>query len=295
MSEAVQADILRLQRAFAGGHGEAFDSFTFRAFDLRVKEMERLRILVDDQDLSLADNREVARDDLATGAEDTVISGNVLDNDQVGDLARAVPLLQGPDAGALSLQADGCWQFDASTGFEDLAPGQSRLVAFRYAVTDADGDRAEATVTLTITGTNDAPVVTGDVAGAVGDLGAATATGRLTAQDVDAGDTVQFGGSAAGNYGDFSVDALVAWSFALNAASPATRALAAGQVATERFAVSATDGHGAVVEDGGAVATDGRRPGRGCCHPLGADGGGANGRRSADVSYQWHHRATERL
>ena len=65
-------------------------------------------------------------------------------------------------------------------------------------------------VTVTLTGTNDGPVVTsgpGDAAGAATENAAPVTGGTLAATDADAGAALAWSGSAAGLYGSFAIAA----------------------------------------------------------------------------------------
>lgn len=159
------------------------------------------------------------------------------------------------DAG-VSGGADGSFSFDPNGEFDDLPVGSSRDVSFVYEVEDANGDTDQATVTITVTGSNDAPIVTSDAAAAAGavtesgkdqdavvvDAGIASATGTLTWADVDTGATATWSGDAAGSYGSFVIDPSTGvWSYTLDNTDVDTDALAAGQVVTESFTVIVTD------------------------------------------------------
>src|SRR5207302_632521 len=53
---------------------------------------------------------------------------------------------------------DGTFAFSPGTAFQDLAAGQTRVVSFSFAATDRHGAVSNtATVTVTVTGVNDAP------------------------------------------------------------------------------------------------------------------------------------------
>ena len=68
--------------------------------------------------------------------------------------------------GSLVFNADGSYSFDPGTDFDDLAVGVTRDVTFTYTASDNDGGvSAEQTVTITVTGTNDAPVAVADSVG----------------------------------------------------------------------------------------------------------------------------------
>ncbi|WP_376745712.1 VCBS domain-containing protein [Sinorhizobium psoraleae] len=82
-------------------------------------------------------------------------------------------------------------------------------------------------MTITITGTNDAPVIgaASVITGAVSESGLAaddvtpvtgplTATGTMVSSDVDTGATATWSGTAAGSYGSFVITAAGVWSYA---------------------------------------------------------------------------------
>lgn len=196
----VQADIANYL-AFLAAHtsatsGEADHAvFQFTAFNLSAREFENLRVFVDGVELDPRDEAVTPAADVATVNEDdgaVAISGSVLDNDAVPDLAYAVALMSGPAAGVLTFNAgapgapDGSFSFDPNGEFEWLAAGESTQVSFVYEVTDADGDTGQGTVTITVTGSNDAPLI--QVVDVFGDIteGAVLAdTGSLGFTDVD--------------------------------------------------------------------------------------------------------------
>src|SRR4029079_2816182 len=100
-------------------------------------------------------------------------------------------------------------------------------------------------VTITITGTNDAPVITsGAQAGTVTEDTALTASGQGTSSDVDHGATATYSGNATGTYGSFVVDASTGqWTYTLDNANHQN--LAEGETQTETFTVTVTDDKGA--------------------------------------------------
>ena len=67
-----------------------------------------------------------------------------------------------PVAG-LTLNADGGYSFDAANAaYQHLAEGATTDVVASYTVTDDHGATDTATLTITVTGTNDAPVAVAD-------------------------------------------------------------------------------------------------------------------------------------
>jgi len=222
-------------------------AFGFNSIGLSVQGVEHLGVRVDGVALSAGDDAVEARDDFFTTSENSQISGHVTSNDQVPDLVRGVTLLSQPQGGTLTFGAYGGFTYNPGTAFDGLAVGETATVSFDYQVTDADGDVGTARVHLTLTGANDAPVLTGgDTSGAViEDQGAVD--GQLTAVDVDHNAVLRWSvdGSANGTYGSLAVDAQTGgWTYTLNSAA---QALAEGAERSEQFVVQVTDEHGAAV------------------------------------------------
>ncbi|MGI9275750.1 MAG: VCBS domain-containing protein [Endozoicomonas sp.] len=61
--------------------------------------------------------------------------------------------------GSTTVNSDGTYSYNPGSGFQDLAAGATRDVSFVYRVTDSQGDSSTASVTITVTGTNDAPIL----------------------------------------------------------------------------------------------------------------------------------------
>ena len=142
--------------------------------------------------------------------------------------------------GAFAIDAAGAWTYTLNTAAaQSLAAGQTTTEVFTTTATDSFGATVTQDVTLTITGTNDAPVLTNYVgAGYVGG-----ASGQLTATDVDAGDVAVWSATG-GLYGSFAVDANGAFVYTLDMNDPDYQLLAAGQTALEDVIVTVSDGHG---------------------------------------------------
>src|SRR5205085_2790171 len=104
-------------------------------------------------------------------------------------------------------------------------------------------------VTLTITGTNDSPVITSNAAAAAGAVieagnpdngtvvaGTPSANGTLTSSDVDADATAMWTGNATGTYGRFAINPTTgAWTYTLDNGDVDTQALKEGKTVTETF------------------------------------------------------------
>ena len=165
-----------------------------------------LQLTVDDDAPSIA--ARVA--DTATDKTDPTADGNVLTGAVAGaDGAHFAWTSEAQsDYGTVSLNADGSYSFMVSGDkAAALGAGQSVDQTFTYAYTDNDGDTAAGTLTITIRGTNDAPVISTEGPGVLNltesgwsddnganahnqaTKGVESANGSFTVTDVDAGDT----------------------------------------------------------------------------------------------------------
>ena len=146
--------------------------------------------------------------------------------------------------GTFAITTSGVWTYTLNQGSADpLTQGQTKTESFQARVTGTGGTAyTEQTVTVTITGTNDAATLSSAVA-AVTEANAASAldaSGSLTVTDVDAGQAaVVMQAATAGTYGDFSIDAAGNWTYSGNAAHDE---LTAGQVVQDEFTVTTQDG-----------------------------------------------------
>ena len=139
--------------------------FTFAALDVSVTSIEAFTVFVDGVEVDPLDagpgtggQDSVAVDDGFGVNENASVSGNVLANDDAPNGTTAT-LLSGPASGTLVFNADGSFTFDAGPDFDSLAAGETSTVSFTYQLSGT-GDARTATVDITVTGTNDAPVVT---------------------------------------------------------------------------------------------------------------------------------------
>ena len=126
----------------------------------------------------------VAVNDAATTAEETAVSGNVLTNDTDVDAGTTLTatLVASPANGTVTLASNGGFTYTPNANFNGTD-------SFTYTASDGTAASNVATVTITVTAVNDAPVAVND----------ATTTGEETAvsgnvlandTDVDAGTTL---------------------------------------------------------------------------------------------------------
>ncbi|MBB2887615.1 VCBS repeat-containing protein [Pseudomonas umsongensis] len=137
--------------------------------------------------------------------------------------------------GQFSIGTDGAWTYVASSAHNEFAAGTTYTDTF--AVSSADGTATS--VTVHILGTNDAAVLSADVANLTETNAALTTNGTLTISDVDSAATFVAQTNTAGSYGQFSIGTGGAWTYVANSAH---NEFAAGTTYTDTFAVSSADG-----------------------------------------------------
>jgi VCBS repeat-containing protein len=146
--------------------------------------------------------------------------------------------------GKFSIGADGNWIYTADEAFDNLNVGDSVFDTFE--VESADGTKTS--VKVTINGTNDAAVISGDTAAALTETNAALITGgTLLADDVDNPDNVfqeQTDVAGSNSYGKFSINAAGAWSYTMDSAHDE---FVMDQVYTDSIMVKSADGTEQVV------------------------------------------------
>src|SRR5207237_610812 len=121
--------------------------------------------------------------------------------------------------GQASVDADGTWHYTVARSDErrEVAAGEHLADSFTGKHDDGHGGVVEQVVNLTITGTNDTPVITSGVqAGSVfeGDGGSSLAAqGQISFTDADLSDSHTFSVSAAAAHAQASVDADGTWHY----------------------------------------------------------------------------------
>jgi VCBS repeat-containing protein len=100
-----------------------------------------------------------ARLDAATEG-DAVIAGHVSASDVDDGATLSYSLTAAAPAG-LTFNADGSYSFDPANGaYDHLAAGAHQDVVVSFKANDGTADSNVQTLTITVTGTNDAPVIT---------------------------------------------------------------------------------------------------------------------------------------
>lgn len=208
-----------------------------------------------------------------TASDQQTDLSNQLNSDQIAALEHALRLSQGGNANNGKID----WTYAIADGKLDfLGAGQTVMVTTTVQVDDHQGRMVASDIVITITGTNDLPVVTSDAQAAdVAERAAKsgsdlpdTASGTITFTDADVTDThvLKVIGDVAtsGNDGGLPSDMTVlkswlslgaltesgngagsqAWSFA--ASDKALDYLGAGQHVTLTYTIEIADGHGGV-------------------------------------------------
>nr|WP_082490163.1 Ig-like domain-containing protein [Methylobacterium sp. Leaf122] len=206
-------------------------------------------------------NGPVARSDSGAGTENQTITINALANDQslrsgtnlsiqkltggnaaLGDVVAQIAVPESSATVRVVMGANGTVVVDPGTAYDFLAAGQTYTSQFRYTVGNGTGNLATANVTLTITGINDAPVVTGPLTGTATEDGAAVSLNALAnASDVDTGTTLSVVNVPA------SLPAGVTYNpatrnFTLDPANTAYQSLSAGATQTVSVNYGVSDG-----------------------------------------------------
>jgi VCBS repeat-containing protein len=236
----------------------ATTSFTYRVTDADgdsdVATVTITVIGTNDGPVAVADSAQVD--------ENAAVTVDVLANDSDVDDGHAftltgVSVAQGQGTAAI---VGNKLVYATGNDFESLAQGETRTVTVTYSMRDEFGAVSTATTTVTVTGTNDAPIITSAAqSGAVKEDGVAVATGQVTASDVDHNAVLTYAvANTAGAYGSLGIDAQTgAWTYSLANNSAAVQALAAGEIHVETFTVSVTDEHGAAATQTVSVTVTG--------------------------------------
>ncbi|SLN70657.1 hypothetical protein TRL7639_04189 [Falsiruegeria litorea R37] len=156
--------------------------------------------------------------------------------------------------GSFTVAPDGTWSYaaDNSQGaVQALGPGQTLTDTFQ--VTSDDGTTHAVSVTLN--GTNDAPVLTAATASATED--GQSVTGQMSATDVDTGDTLSF--APANPVPGFTLGTDGSWSF--DPTDAAYQHLAAGATQQVTIPVTVTDKAGATDTENLVITVTGTNDG----------------------------------
>ena len=138
----------------------------------------------------------------------------------------------------------------ADSAFDFLAAGQTLNITYNVTLADDNGVSSSQPVTVTITGTNDVPVIGGVATGSVTEdvnvvAGNISTSGALTIADPDEGEsnfTPQAGTVGNNGYGTFTLAADGTWTYTANNSQTAIQQLGNLQFLTDSFTAVSSDG-----------------------------------------------------
>lgn len=155
--------------------------------------------------------------------------------------------------GKLSLSADGTWTYTLQQDINFMTAGQTYTESFQVRVSDGHGGQEVKTLSINISGQNDAPVfVASSLASSAAEdavLAAGTVSGTLSATDPDTGAVLTYSiksGIGTGQFGNFTMTAGGAWTYT---PTGNLNTLDAGQILTEPFTAVVSDGKGGIKEE----------------------------------------------
>ncbi|MDH5994202.1 VCBS domain-containing protein [Vibrio splendidus] len=172
--------------------------------------------------------------------------------------------------GGFTLNADGSYNLDPTdASFQHLKAGEISTFTIPVTVTDSAGATDTKDLVITVTGTNDTPVISGVDTGALKEDVSAnpqsnelTATGKLDIVDIDTGEgsfvSHGFNKTALqGHYGKLEISQDGSWSYSADNSQTAIQSLGEGEQLTDTIKVTSKDGttHDVVVTINGTNDT----------------------------------------
>ena len=229
-AEMAEADVEALIQSITYDHLGATATTGARTLDFQVSDGALLsNVAVSTINVTGTNDAPIATDNVYSGVTEddaAAVIGNALtdntgagvDSDPEGDTltVTAQTGVAGSNGGLFSIDAAGVVTFDPNGDFEDLAISATRNTTLTYEISDGNGGTDTATITVTVSGVNDAPTATDNVYN-VGEDDASTVIGNALTDDTGAGvdsdpdgDTLTVTaqtGVAGSNGGLFSIDA----------------------------------------------------------------------------------------
>jgi VCBS repeat-containing protein len=182
----------------------------------------------------------VANADAASTGENSPVTVDVLANDTDADdgAVKTVLSASSPSGQGSAMVSGNQIVFDPGTDFDYLDTGESANVLVSYTINDEHGATSSSTVTVTVNGSNDAPVATDDTASTDEN---SPVSGNVLANDTDPDDalTVANPGTYIGAYGTLVLAANGSYTYTPGGAAAL---LNNGQSADDVFNYIASDG-----------------------------------------------------
>nr|WP_286198125.1 VCBS domain-containing protein [Salinisphaera sp. G21_0] len=163
-------------------------------------------------------------------------TSGTLTNSDIDDANTFVAQSNVPGAnGTFSIDTNGNWTYVASSAFDQLNTGDN--VSDTFTVTATDG--TQTSVKVTISGSNDAAVLSSADVSLTETNAPLTTSGTLTNSDVDSANTFLSQNNVSGTNGTFSIDANGNWNYVANSAFDS---LNTGDSVSDTFTVTSIDG-----------------------------------------------------
>jgi len=159
--------------------------------------------------------------------------------------------------GTYTVLGNGAWTYtldNTHVNINALSPDET--LEDQISVTAEDGTTQA--VTITIEGTNDAPVIAGDITGSVIEDAVQTAvSGQLSGSDAEGDALTYIINDPTGTYGSLAIAQDGIWTYTVDNNNADTEALANGTVVTDTITITVTDNHGALATQDVAVTITG--------------------------------------
>ncbi|WP_422441998.1 VCBS domain-containing protein [Endozoicomonas sp. ALB060] len=189
----------------------------------------------------------ITGDDSGSVTEDAgntlMTSGTLSITDVDGGEASFTPETITGTYGSLTIDGSGTWSYSASNNHADIqALGNGDTLTETLTVRTLDGTTRN--IVITINGTNDAAVITGDDSGSVTEDAGNTlmTSGTLSITDVDGGEASFTPETITGTYGSLTIDGSGTWSYSASNNHADIQALGNGDTLTETLTVRTLDG-----------------------------------------------------
>ncbi len=212
-----------------------------------LRRIEVLRFLDGDYNLTGPTNSPplALPDSLTVSEDDSVHTIAALVNDSDPDPSDVLSIVAVNDLelrGSVSISADGQRiDYHPSSVFQSLASGQTEVEVFSYTIEDNHGEQATANIAVTVTGTNDSPVVVNDNATIFEDQEPIAIDVLANDLDPDAVDSKRVVAITPGSLQGTTAIALDGSHITYSVGS-AFQSLKAGAIATEVFSYVVRDG-----------------------------------------------------
>ncbi|MBE8578157.1 VCBS domain-containing protein, partial [Vibrio sp. OPT18] len=170
----------------------------------------------------------------------------VIDPDNGDTVTWAVSQGQGQGHyGTMVITQTGQWQYqldNSRAATNALCEGDHVHETFTITATDSSGTPVQQLITVNITGSNDAAIISGTSSGAVTEESKLQTSGTLTVTDVDTGEAHFSNTDIKGSLGTLHLTDSGAWTYDLDNSNSAVQALAKGQQVKDIITVQSADG-----------------------------------------------------